>query len=37
MLVEDDRAFFVAHDVVAMQAVAVSVEVVFALGARDAS
>src|SRR5271168_5103304 len=33
MLVEDDHAFFVAHDVVAVQAVAEFVEIVFALGA----
>src|SRR5277367_3375103 len=33
MLVEDDHAFFVAHDVVAMQAVAEFVEIIFALGA----
>src|SRR5277367_5190671 len=33
MLVEDDHAFFIAHDVVAVQAVAEFVEIVFALGA----
>src|SRR5450755_2818056 len=34
VLVEDDRAVLVPDDVVAVQAVAVGIEVVFALGAR---
>ncbi len=35
VLVEDDVALVVLHDVVAVQAVAVLVEIIFALGARE--
>jgi hypothetical protein len=35
MLVEDDRPFLVPHDVVAMQAIAVLVEIIFALGTGE--
>src|ERR1700676_202516 len=35
MLVENDIALFVPHDVVAVKPVAVLVEIIFALGARE--